>query len=1003
MRLVERYNEVVLGNLEKAFYRWGKFVAHHPWPVIGTTFTITTLCSLGFLLFRIQYATDELWIPSTSPFKSNKEWKNTHFKKNTRYENIMFSGENVLTPAGLQQMYRVHERLMQFQTNGSTFQDMCFKLPIEELFYQGKNPRTKKHKTTTRAATTTTTETTTLKINTVDTTTDDESDTDYYDDIWDDYFDEAPEESEEDTVPTEETATKKPVDNDDYVKDLPRGIYCDLVTTLDKRCFELSLLEIWDFDGEIIADLTQQEILDAVNTLDESPWFFSKRNYSDDLGGITRNSTGHIIGAKTTWVQFLLEVPEDAENVAPGGIGFEFEVADENSLQMEQFMIDVCEEESGMMGFEVLAFTARSFNDVSFATIFFDVWKMLGGYVIMFVYTVLMLGRLNKKEVRLYLSGAGIFSCILGLGAAFGIMFLLGMEYNQTHHILPFIAIGIGIDDMFVIMECWYNLSSDPTLAAMSIPERMGRTMRHAGVSVTVTSITDVFAFGIGACTIMPGLRAFCVSAAICIALIFCLQVSWFVAWVTLDQQRIEQNKHGIFPCKTIEKSEEIPLEDIPVGKQVMNKYSKLFDNWIFKLFVIIVSCGLLSFGVFGSVKIIQRFDPNRMLPADSYLSHWIALQQELYPSYGFAVWVMTGPLELEDLPKLDRMVSEFDQISEDGPGRILRDVETWWHPFKTFLAEEKNMTWTEINTMTSFQTLLSDFLFDLSNAKQQYNFKFNGSLVCNQPTPAILATQQKLQYGMSSSLPLPSEYLPAKAAVDNIIASSNISSKAFATSPIYQAWETDSIISLELWRNLALALMVVGIVSFTMLANFSLCLMVMACVMLTLVDLVGTLHFWDVTIDVISCVNIVLATGLCVDYSVHIAHAFSVAEGTRTERTKTALVNLGPAILNGGVTTFLAVIILPFSQSHVFKTFFKIFGLTVLYGVFHGLVFLPALLSTFGPHGKSDKDTASDKSSGTSNNNSSPSTSSSSSTGSSPSLNYSTKASGNINPGFSD
>ena len=61
---------------------------------------------------------------------------------------------------------------------------------------------------------------------------------------------------------------------------------------------------------------------------------------------------------------------------------------------------------------------------------------------------------------------------------------------------------GIGIDDMFVIMECWYNLSSDPSMAAMSIPERMGRTMRHAGVSVTVTSITDVFAFGIGACTV---------------------------------------------------------------------------------------------------------------------------------------------------------------------------------------------------------------------------------------------------------------------------------------------------------------------------------------------------------------------------------------------------------------------------------------------------------------------------------------------------------------------
>ena len=31
--------------------------------------------------------------------------------------------------------------------------------------------------------------------------------------------------------------------------------------------------------------------------------------------------------------------------------------------------------------------------------------------------------------------------------------------------------------------------------------------MRHAGISVTVTSITDVMAFGLGAFTIMPGLQ----------------------------------------------------------------------------------------------------------------------------------------------------------------------------------------------------------------------------------------------------------------------------------------------------------------------------------------------------------------------------------------------------------------------------------------------------------------------------------------------------------------
>ena len=63
-------------------------------------------------------------------------------------------------------------------------------------------------------------------------------------------------------------------------------------------------------------------------------------------------------------------------------------------------------------------------------------------------------------------------------------------------------VLGIGIDDMFVIMECWYNLASEPGVSALPIHERLGQTMKHAGVSVTVTSITDIFAFGIGACTV---------------------------------------------------------------------------------------------------------------------------------------------------------------------------------------------------------------------------------------------------------------------------------------------------------------------------------------------------------------------------------------------------------------------------------------------------------------------------------------------------------------------
>ena len=45
---------------------------------------------------------------------------------------------------------------------------------------------------------------------------------------------------------------------------------------------------------------------------------------------------------------------------------------------------------------------------------------------------------------------------------------------------------------------------------------------------------------------------------------------------------------------------------------------------------------------------------------------------------------------------------------------------------------------------------------------------------------------------------------------------------------------------------------------------------------------MVGMLHFWGITVDTLSCINIVLAIGLCVDYSAHIAHAFIVSKGKK-------------------------------------------------------------------------------------------------------------------------
>ena len=110
-------------------------------------------------------------------------------------------------------------------------------------------------------------------------------------------------------------------------------------------------------------------------------------------------------------------------------------------------------------------------------------------------------------------------------------------------------------------------------------------------------------------------------------------------------------------------------------------------------------------------------------------------------------------------------------------------------------------------------------------------------------------------------------------------------------------------------------------------------------------------MHFWGIVIDTAAAVLLSVALGLAVDYSAHIAHAFMTTAGnSRNERVKKTIVEIGPAVFNGGFSTFLAFAILMFSNSYVFKIFFKIFFLVVVFGLYYGLVCLPVILSLVGP-----------------------------------------------------
>ena len=85
---------------------------------------------------------------------------------------------------------------------------------------------------------------------------------------------------------------------------------------------------------------------------------------------------------------------------------------------------------------------------------------------------------------------------------------------------------------MFVIIQCRNTLSEADK--SKDVVERLGVTLRHAGVAITITSITNFIAFGIGATTAMPALKSFCVYASIGILSIFFFQVGFIkiLPWI---------------------------------------------------------------------------------------------------------------------------------------------------------------------------------------------------------------------------------------------------------------------------------------------------------------------------------------------------------------------------------------------------------------------------------------------------------------------------------------